>query len=216
MWSTTERCLAERGKLGRAIHCSEKHPPFRLMRSLDRALQQHRIRQALRFLPGRVRVIDVGAFRGELFRTLGDRLVDGWGVDPLLSERIREETYTIEPGYFPAVRPSAGDWDAITMLAVLEHMPAESMVGLAGACHELLRPGGLLILTVPEPQVDYILALLRFARLIDGMSLEEHHGFRPGDTRRIFGPPQFALFAHKRFQLGLNNLFVFEKVAATA
>jgi SAM-dependent methyltransferase len=186
------------------------------MRSLDRALQQHRIRQALRFLPGRVRVIDVGAFQGELFRSLGDRLVDGWGVEPLLRERIREETYTIEPGYFPAVRPSAGDWDAITILAVLEHIPTELQTGLASACHELLRPGGRLILTVPEPQVDQILALLRFLRVIDGMSLEEHHGFRSSDTLRIFGPPHFALLAHQRFQLGLNNLFVFEKVTVPA
>jgi hypothetical protein len=97
------------------------------------------------------------------------------------------------------------------MLAVLEHIPTARQAALADACHELLRDGGRLIITVPSPKVDHILAFLCFLRLIDGMSLEEHHGFKPGDTARIFAPPRFRLLAHERFQLGLNHLFVFEK-----
>lgn len=181
------------------------------MRLLDRALQQRRIHHALRFLPGQVRLIDIGAFHGELFRALGTRLIEGFGVEPVLAQRLQESAYAIEPGFFPAVRPATGGWDAITMLAVLEHVPAAQQAGLADACHELLREGGRLIITVPSPQVDRILALLKFVRLVDGMSLEEHHGYRPEDTRTLFAPPRFWLRAHARFQLGVNHLFVFEK-----
>jgi hypothetical protein len=45
------------------------------------------------------------------------------------------------------------------------------------------------------------------------MSLEEHYGFEPDDTRRIFAEPGFKLIYHARFQLGLNHLFVFERGA---
>ncbi len=57
--------------------------------------------------------------------------------------------------------------------------------------------------------------LLKRLRLIDGMSLEEHHGYDVGETTAIFGEPDFRLVRHRKFQLGLNNLFIFERKART-
>jgi SAM-dependent methyltransferase len=183
------------------------------MKRLDRVIQAWRINQALGFVPAGGRVIDIGAHEGELFRALGRRLAEGFGVEPLRSTALAGPNFRIEPGYFPAVRPAAGDWDAVTMLAVLEHIPRDQQSALAAACHELLRPGGRVIITVPAKTVDHILAVLRFLRLIDGMSLEEHYGFEPGDTARIFAAPRFRLVHRSRFQAGLNHLFVFERLA---
>jgi hypothetical protein len=74
-----------------------------------------------------------------------------------------------------------------------------------------LRSGGRLIVTVPSPAVDTILVGLRTIRLLDGMSLEQHYGFSPAETRLLFGFAGLTLTAQKRFQFGLNNLFVFVK-----
>ncbi len=184
------------------------------MKKVDRWLQNWRIRQAARWLPGeQVSLIDIGAYHGETFQALGSQLTRGFGIEPLLEHKIETDTYTIEPGYFPAVRPTGNNWDAITMLAVLEHIPDEQQIAIAEASYELLRPSGRMIITVPAHAVDHILAVLKFLRLIDGMSLEEHHGFQPADTTSIFAPPKFSLICHRRFQLGLNHLFVFEKTS---
>lgn len=183
------------------------------MKQVDRWLQNWRIRQATRWLPDDVRLIDIGAFHGETFEALGEKLSEGFGVEPLLHARIETPQYCIEPGYFPQVKPTGDNWDAITMLAVLEHISNDQQIAIAEACYELLRPGGRVIITVPAHAVDHILAVLKFLRLIDGMSLEEHHGFEPADTTRIFATPRFQLVSHSRFQLGLNHLFVFEKRA---
>lgn len=182
------------------------------MTGLDRFIQRWRMRQAMRFIPARARLIDIGAHEGELFRALGHGLERGFGIEPLARLELRAERFTVRPGFFPATRPAEGNWDAVTMLAVLEHIPTAEQPALATACHELLRPGGRVIVTVPAQAVDHILAVLRFLRLIDGMSLEEHYGFEPEDTPRIFAEPHFRLVHRSRFQAGLNHLFVFERV----
>jgi SAM-dependent methyltransferase len=181
------------------------------MKALDRFIQQWRMRQAMRFIPAGTRVIDIGAHEGELFQALGDRLIRGFGIEPLRKTVLDAPKFKIIPGFFPAARPAEGGWDAVTMLAVLEHVPTKEQQALATACHELLKPGGRVIITVPAKTVDHILAVLRFLRLIDGMSLEEHYGFEPADTVRIFAAPRFRLLHRSRFQGGLNHLFVFER-----
>jgi hypothetical protein len=183
------------------------------MKYVDRFLQDWRIRKGVRYLPRNARVIDVGAHQGELFRALGPSLRAGFGIEPLLPAPWETSRFAIFPGHFPAVRPKDKEWDAITMLAVLEHIPRSEQNALSEACYALLRVGGRVIITVPSSAVDYILSTLRFLRVIDGMSLEEHFGFQPAETVRIFALPRFTLVRHERFQLAFNHLFVFEKKA---
>jgi len=48
--------------------------------------------------------------------------------------------------------------------------------------------------------------------IVDGMSLEEHHGFLPDELPDIFIPAGFSLRIKRKFQFGLNNLYVFERL----
>ena len=67
------------------------------------------------------------------------------------------------------------------------------------------------MITVPSPLVDRILDVMTALGLSKGMSLEEHFGFEPSEVKPLFLGCGFELLFHKRFQLGLNNLFVFVK-----
>src|SRR5207302_9201701 len=107
-------------------------------------------------------------------------------------------------------------FDAVVMLATLEHIRDKDPLGRA--CFRLLRPGGRLVITVPAGFVDTIVHVLCALRLADGMSLDEHHGYDPRTTPQVFGRHGFVLERWRRFQLGLNHLFVLQKprtVAAT-
>jgi hypothetical protein len=95
------------------------------------------------------------------------------------------------------------------MLATLEHIRDKD--SLAGECFRLLRPDGRVIITVPSHLVDAIVHVLCVLRLADGMSLEEHHGYNPGQTPEIFARHGFVLEFRRRFQLGLNHLYVLRK-----
>ena len=183
------------------------------MKSTDRALQTWRIAKVRKSIPPGSRILDIGSVDGALFRQLGPMVgARSMGVDPVLKAPMTVNGFVLHAGFFPAAMPaSAGLFDVITMLAVLEHFPESDYDSLRAGCRRFLRPGGKLLITVPSPQVDLILKGLAWFRLIDGMSLEEHHGYEVGKTVEVFPAPWFRLVCHQHFQLGLNNFFVFER-----
>lgn len=145
-------------------------------------------------------------------QSLGDRIGPSVGLDPLAAPRATGRFRLLaEPLRIPAPFPDAS-FDAIVMLATLEHIVAKEP--LAAECWRLLRAGGRLIITVPARAVDRIVSLLCLLRLADGMSLDEHHGYDPRSTPDIFGRFGFVLERWRRFQLGLNHLFVLTKPLA--
>lgn len=182
------------------------------MKLLDRYLQNVRIKKAKQYIQKNDAVLDIGSVDGVMFEKWKGYIGKSIGVDPTLKEKTETEFYTLYPGYFPEACPQNETFNAITLLAVLEHIPISQQETLALNCHKFLKPNGRLIITVPSPQVDKILDILLKLRLIEGMSLEEHFGYKPEHTDQIFAPPFFKLLKKQTFQLGLNNLFVFERI----
>jgi SAM-dependent methyltransferase len=183
------------------------------MTFLDRFLQRWRIRKARPQIRAGDRVLDIGSADGVLFKHVPNLAPNCLGLDPTLKTPIPGAGFNLIPGYFPQAMPPGELFDAITMLAVLEHFPNEAHRALATGCARHLRPGGRIIITVPAPLVDQILKVLTTLKLVHGMALEEHHGYDIAETAKIFQEPDFRLLRHERFQLGLNHLFVFERTA---
>jgi len=181
---------------------------------LDHFLQRRRIAQARSFLAPGARVLDIGSADGALFQAVDFLGAGCVGIDPTLRQAVDGGKYKLLPGLFPQDMPAVEPFDAVTMLAVLEHFPTAAHAPLAEGCRRFLKPGGRVIITVPSPRVDAILAVLQKLRLVHGMSLEEHHGYEVRQTAEIFSPPHFQLACHRTFQFGLNNLFVFQKTGA--
>jgi cyclopropane fatty-acyl-phospholipid synthase-like methyltransferase len=182
------------------------------MKLLDRVLQRWRIAKVRPYIQPGARVLDIGSADGALFHQLGSSIGASMGIDPTLKADTSISGHPLVAGFFPKDMPKVPAFDAITMLAVLEHFPPSAYAELQRGCAQFLKPGGLLLITVPAAAVDRILEVLKFLRLIDGMSLEEHHGYDVSQTNRIFPEPNFRLKMHRRFQLGLNHLFVFERI----
>lgn len=182
------------------------------MKWTDRFLQRWRIRKVLPYLKPGARVLDIGSADGALFQIAPKLAAGCLGVDPTLKVAVTTERFALVPGFFPQDMPAREPFDVITMLAVLEHFPEAEYTALAEGCVRFLAPQGLLLITVPSPAVDTILKWLTRFRLVDGMSLEEHHGYEVDQTTRIFSSDRFQLVCRKTFQFGLNNLFVFRRI----
>jgi 2-polyprenyl-3-methyl-5-hydroxy-6-metoxy-1,4-benzoquinol methylase len=181
------------------------------MKLLDKYLQNIRIKKAGRFIIAGSTVLDIGSDDGILFKKL-KKIKFGVGIEPKQDRNTVANNYIILKGYFPETPLPIPKFDTITLLAVLEHIPDAEQKELALSCYEVLNDKGNVIITVPSPKVDFILSVLRRLSFIDGMSLEEHYGYRVEETEKIFSAPYFKLILHKKFQLGLNNIFVFEKI----
>ncbi len=179
------------------------------MRFLDRFLQSWRARVALPWIPFGSQVLDIGCHQGEFLDMLGDHIGPSVGIDPMAAPKdgpryqIRTDSFR-EPSSLPET-----SFDKIVLPATLEPMREKDPLGRE--CYKLLRSGGRLIVTAPSPIVDEFVHLLCRLRLIDGMSLEEHHGFDPRSTPDVFGRHGFLLEHRRHFQLGMNHLFVLRR-----
>jgi SAM-dependent methyltransferase len=183
------------------------------MKALDKFLRAWRTGVALTAAPKAMRsVLDIGCGDdGYLLRRLNVDRRDG--IDPTLIGEYRETGLYLAVGYFPGDLQKlglTGPYDAIFSLAVFEHLTEQALHDARAAMPDLLTPGGRLIVTVPHPFVDRILDVLMFLRLIDGQAVEEHHGFDPAYLTALTSS-RIRLVSRSSFQLGLNNLFVFER-----
>ena len=183
------------------------------MKFLDRFLRNWRVKMCVPYVRTNDKVLDIGCLDGYLLRELKSKNIkQSTGLDPLLDEVMKFDGYTLIPGTFPDALIGSLQYNCITMLAVLEHIPREEQQQLNHHFFQILEPLGRVIITVPSPFVDHILWILSKLRLIDGMSMDEHYGFKVSEVSQLFSPENFRLITHKKFQLGLNNLFVFEKI----
>jgi 2-polyprenyl-3-methyl-5-hydroxy-6-metoxy-1,4-benzoquinol methylase len=183
-------------------------PPLKLV---DRLLQWWRIAKVASYIKSGARVLDIGCADGALFRQLRNRVDSGVGVDLALQQSVGSGTFQLIAGPVPWDVVARGDFDAVTMLAVVEHLRDETVAQLREQCVAGLKPGGLLLITVPSVNVDRILAVLKRLHLIAGMSLHEHHGFNPADVPKWFGGTGLTLVRAGTFQLGYNHIFIFRK-----
>jgi SAM-dependent methyltransferase len=180
---------------------------------VDRILQRWRERVARGWIRPGDRVLDIGCHQGEFLDRLGQGIGPSVGFDPLARPRADDRVHLrAEPFTRPSGLPDGG-FEAAVMLAVLEHVTDKEP--LAAELFRVLAPGGRAIITVPSPRVDAIIHTLVRFQLADGMSLDEHHGFRPDDVPALFARHGFELERHRPFQLGLNHLFVFRKPAGS-
>lgn len=182
------------------------------MKVLDKVIRYWRVKVALRYRPNIFKsVLDIGCDDGYLLKHLDGNINRKEGIDPILDDTSTVSDIKLWNGYFPQVierHQIKGPYDAIFSLAVFEHFSENDLASSAVVINNLLSPTGRLIVTVPHPFVDKILDFLISFKLIDGQAVDEHHGFEPDELKKLFSE-YLNLIEHKKFQFGLNNVFVF-------
>lgn len=180
------------------------------MKFIDYYLQKQRYKRVLPHIKDGTSILDIGCFDDSFYQK-ANKDIEYTGIDPSITPSQLDKCKFVA-GSFPNDLPAEGRYDIIVCLAVFEHISEDEKHAFAQKCHEILNDRGRIYLSVPSPRVDDILHLLLKLKLADGMDHEAHHHFDVSKTESYFTETGLSLLQHKKFQFGLNNLFVFEKV----
>jgi SAM-dependent methyltransferase len=194
-------------EIGRAYSAPDQYDSWIAVDTARQALWERRWSRMRGRKPAG-RLLDVGAGLGT-FVALAK--LDGWAVDGTeVSEtavRYALERYGIELwlGQLEALDLGSGRYDLVTLWHVLEHVP--SPASTLAICHELLAPGGLLIMAMPnDGAAAHSLtfpgrafrglrgrpSLPRYVRLYPGAESHLSH-FTPRTLRRRLAESGFAV-----------------------
>jgi len=123
---------------------------FSPLEKLIRVVRVQRARRVEKYA-SKGKVLDVGCGRGDFPALMASRGWDATGIE--LDERIErreagKKGLHLRFGRLEDVSLPAGRFDAVTMWHVFEHMKDPAWV--MGECSRILKPGGLLMLAVPN------------------------------------------------------------------
>jgi len=180
------------------------------MKKLDYILRNWRYSMVEPFIPEDCEILDIGGYDGSFLLRIKNKIKKGYCIDPLIQPFKDDKLEFIKKKISKKFPFPDSSFDVITLLAVFEHLGKERII-FVEEIFRLLKEEGIVVLTVPDKFVDSILKLLSILNLIDGMSIEEHDKYNVSGTPDIFTKKGFVLKKWKKFQLGLNNLFIFKK-----
>ncbi len=180
---------------------------------LSLTVKRRRIRRAVRHLRAGDRVLDLGSGLGELVESLPpDVAYLGVERDPHMVEHCRRRFpgLTFLRGDILKDPLPAGPWDAILLLAVLEHVPDPA--ALLAKAAALLATGGRIVVTTPHPRGQRILELLARLRLLSSFADDEHETLLDRGALEAAGAEAgLELAGYATFLAGLNQCAVFRR-----
>jgi ubiquinone/menaquinone biosynthesis C-methylase UbiE len=180
--------------------------------AFDRFVAWCRFRAATPHIRFQSRVCDLGCGAGAPFlHHVESRLTSGIGLDEYAGESTKEKISILRADITNRLPLESGQFDHVTMLAVLEHLTEPKKV-LAEA-YRLLRPGGSLIMTWPSSLVDPLLEVLtRIGVVNHELGFDQHQPRIPVATlRKTLQDMGFARIENGTFEFGLNNWLVAHK-----
>jgi SAM-dependent methyltransferase len=179
----------------------------------DRFVAFLRFRAASRHIKPHWRVCDIGCgLDARFLHFIEGKVAFGVGLDYQVRGSGRDGPFIVCCDIAKGLPLGNEKFDCAVMLAVLEHL--ELPQPLFKDVFRILNPGGMLILTWPQAVIDPILDILHRIGFISAeMESDKHQPRIPApqliSTLQNIG---FTNFERTKFEFGINNLLVCQKV----
>jgi SAM-dependent methyltransferase len=147
---------------------------------LEPWLAKMRAQRANSLIPAELRagrILDVGCGSYPYFLS-HTGFQQKFAVDQLppneLGQRLDIQWYTLDLNSTPKLPFEDNFFNAITLLAVVEHLNPDSMAALFTETYRVLQPGGVVIMTTPAAWSDGLLKLMARLGLVSAEEIHEH------------------------------------------
>ncbi len=110
----------------------------------------------------------------------------------------------------------SGSFNAVTLLAVFEHVRVDRLTALLDEIERVLRPGGVFILTTPAGWTGPVLTCLKWLRMVSPVEIDEHQdAYTRAKIRRVLRQTRLADHPTRfgSFEALLNTWAMITKVA---
>ena len=100
--------------------------------------------------------------------------IDQIPLSQLTASQLRIESFTLDLEVEPRLPFADNFFEAVTLLAVVEHLDPADMAALFKEIYRVLKPGGQVILTTPAAWSDGLLKLMARLNLVSIEEIHEH------------------------------------------
>ena len=97
-------------------------------------------------------------------------------------------------------------FDAVSMLAVFEHLEPSRLEHILKDINRILKPGGMYVMTTPAVWTDIVLRSMARLRLVSPVEIEEHKGAY--SRSNISDMLQKAGFSYQNIKSGYFEMFM--------
>jgi SAM-dependent methyltransferase len=148
---------------------------------LEPLLAQLRTQRANQLIPAELRqgrILDIGCGSYPYFLA-HTAFKEKFAVDQLpmpkeTADRNRIEFFELNLNTQPSLPFESEYFDAVTLLAVVEHLNPESMAALFQESHRVLKPGGMVVLSTPAAWSNGLLHVMAHLNLVSAEEIHEH------------------------------------------
>ena len=180
---------------------------------LEKLLRNIRVKKVKSYLKDVKIICDVGCgFDAYFLNKIKKSIITGYGIDKKVYQKTGDNLILIKASFFNVLPFQDNYFDAVTMIAVLEHLDDNNSI--LKEVNRILKPNGLLIITTPTPRSKKILEFFAYKlHFLNCDEIREHTQY--WDKIRITETLEklnFVIEEYKYFELRLNSITVARKV----
>jgi SAM-dependent methyltransferase len=182
---------------------------------LEGFLAQQRVKVAnrlLNFVPFKGRILDLGSGTYPLL-LINTNFHEKFGIDKVVREEYRGQASMLNISLLEFdiekvdKMPFKDNYfDAVSMLAVFEHLEPSRVEHILKDINRILKPGGMYVMTTPAVWTDIVLRSMARLRLVSPEEIEEHKGAYSRSSMSAM--LQKAGFSIKNIKSGYFEMFM--------